>query len=227
MTSEIARVDSQWIFVPKVWEKCRDARVSSERASYLDVLKQRIAAAAESETDTNKDLYGLEVLVRHLSIRVEERTEICWQKIFELTYLSLLSFNVHSCEANAAFLTHGSDFLVTQDVTKITKYPRVELFVTSFKTVPVLWTLKKLGYVAVECIQLAQDKDPWRAVVKSMKNLEAEFFPFWTVMLRQWIIGSRRFGATYCRHLQILLGYFEHWRWEYYLALTGRDPITH
>jgi len=45
-------------------------------------------------------------------------------------------------------------------VTKITNYSHVELFVTSFKTVPVLWMLKKLGYIAVEYIQLAQDRDP-------------------------------------------------------------------
>jgi hypothetical protein len=52
-------------------------------------------------------------------------------------------------------------------------------------------------------------------------------FPLWTLTLRQWIIGSRRFEATYCRHLQRLLGYFEHWRLEYYLASTDRDPFTH
>jgi hypothetical protein len=114
-----------------------------------------------------------------------------------------------------------------QDVTKITKYLHVQSFVTSFQIVPVLRILKNLGYVAVECIQLAEDRDPWRAVVNSMKNLEVEFLPFWTVTLRQWIIGPRRFEATYCRHLQMLLGCFEHWRWGHYLSSTGRHPITH
>jgi hypothetical protein len=83
--------------------------------------------------------------------------------------------------------------------------------------------VKKLGYMDVECIQLAQDRDTRRAVVNSMINLEVEFFPLWTVTLRQWIIGSLRFEATYCRHLQRLLGYFEHWRWGYYLITLPRQ----
>jgi hypothetical protein len=68
--------------------------------------------------------------------------------------------------------------------------------------------VKELGYVGVECIQLAQGRDPWRAVVNMMLNLGVEVSLHLT--LRQLVIGSRRFEATWCPHLQELLGHLEH-----------------